>query len=71
MTDDVSISNRIEEKWDEIKQIVRKECCLTNISYGTWIEPLEFLVFHQILQTFHFRNMPSHHSPFKAIHIIP
>ena len=43
MTDDVSISNRIEEKWDEIKQIVRKECCLTNISYGTWIEPLEFL----------------------------
>jgi chromosomal replication initiator protein len=45
MNDDVSISNRIKEKWDEIKQIVRKECCLTNISYGTWIVPLEFLRF--------------------------
>ncbi|ADL36487.1 hypothetical protein bpr_IV122 (plasmid) [Butyrivibrio proteoclasticus B316] len=45
MTDDVSITNRIKEKWDDIKQMVRQECRLTYISYLTWIEPLEFLVF--------------------------
>ncbi len=31
----------IKEKWDEIKNTIRKEYDLSNISYNTWIEPLK------------------------------
>ena len=32
----------IREKWNEIKESVRKEYNLSEISYHTWVEPLEF-----------------------------
>lgn len=32
----------IKKKWDEIKETVRKEYGLTDISYDTWIKPLSF-----------------------------
>lgn len=32
----------IKEKWDEIKETVRKEYELTDVSYDTWIKPLSF-----------------------------
>ena len=32
----------IGENWDMIKQTIHKEYDLTNISYTTWIEPLQF-----------------------------
>ena len=34
--------NQIEEKWEDIKSIIKKEYDLTDISYHTWIEPLKF-----------------------------
>jgi chromosomal replication initiator protein len=34
--------DKIEQKWDEIKQIVRQECNISDISYRTWIEPLKY-----------------------------
>ena len=34
--------DNIKEKWSEIKDIVRREYSLSDISYQTWIEPLEF-----------------------------
>lgn len=34
--------NEIREKWDEIKEIIRHEYDLTDVSYKTWIEPLKF-----------------------------
>ncbi len=32
----------IQEKWEEIKQVLKKEYELTDISYNTWIVPLKF-----------------------------
>lgn len=32
----------IKEKWDEIKEILRNEYELTNISFNTWVAPLQF-----------------------------
>lgn len=32
----------IKEKWDEIKETVRKEYELTDVSYDTWVKPLSF-----------------------------
>ena len=32
----------INENWNEIKETVRREYILSDISYHTWIEPLEF-----------------------------
>ena len=32
----------IAEKWEEIKEIIKKEYDLTDISYNTWIKPLKF-----------------------------
>ncbi len=32
----------IKEKWDEIKETIRKEYELTDVSYDTWIKPLRF-----------------------------
>ena len=43
MSEEISVSERIREKWDEAKEMVRNVCHLTTISYITWIEPLEFL----------------------------
>ena len=34
--------DEIKEKWNEIKEIIRREYELTNISYDTWIAPLKF-----------------------------
>lgn len=31
----------IEARWDEIKETIRKEYDLSDVSYHTWIEPLE------------------------------
>jgi chromosomal replication initiator protein len=35
----------IKERWQEIKEIVRNECMLTQISYNIWIEPLSLIRF--------------------------
>lgn len=32
----------IKKKWDEIKETIRKEYELTDVSYETWIKPLSF-----------------------------
>ena len=32
----------IEARWDEIKETIRKEYDLSDVSYHTWIEPLKF-----------------------------
>ncbi len=34
--------NDIEDRWEEIKEIIKKEYDLTDISYNTWIKPLKF-----------------------------
>ena len=34
--------DKIKEKWDEIKDIIRKEYTLSDISYKTWVQPLEY-----------------------------
>lgn len=34
--------NFIKEKWDEIKETIRKEYELTDVSFDTWIKPLSF-----------------------------
>ena len=34
--------NNIKEKWGNIKETVRREYNLSDISYHTWVEPLEF-----------------------------
>ena len=36
------LSDPIREKWNLIKETIRKEYELSNISYSTWIEPLKF-----------------------------
>jgi chromosomal replication initiator protein len=35
------LMDNIKEHWNEIKNIIRKEYDLSNISYNTWIEPLK------------------------------
>ena len=32
----------IKENWTTIKEAVRREYSLSDISYHTWVEPLEF-----------------------------
>ena len=34
--------NEIKNRWDEIKEIIRHDYELTNISYDTWVKPLKF-----------------------------
>lgn len=34
--------SEISEKWEEIKEIIKKEYELTDVSYNTWIKPLKF-----------------------------
>lgn len=38
----MDIMDSIKEKWDEIKETIRKEYELTDVSYDTWIKPLRF-----------------------------
>ena len=33
--------NELISKWDDIKASIRREYLLTDISYKTWIKPLE------------------------------
>ncbi len=35
-------SETIRKQWDQIKDTIRKEYDLSNISYSTWVEPLKF-----------------------------
>lgn len=37
-----TFSDSIREKWDFIKETIKKEYELSNISFSTWIEPLTF-----------------------------
>lgn len=56
----------IGENWEMIKQTIHTEYDLTNISYNTWIEPLQFYDVRMILSTSRFRPdrlMPSTTSP--------
>lgn len=42
-TDEVTGSmDFMKEKWEEIKETIRKEYELTDVSYDTWIKPLSF-----------------------------
>ncbi len=34
--------DEIKNRWDEIKEIIRRDYDLTNISYDTWVAPLKF-----------------------------
>jgi chromosomal replication initiator protein len=34
--------NEIKDRWNEIKELIRKEYDLTEVSFKTWIAPLEF-----------------------------
>lgn len=38
----MDIMDSIKKKWDEIKETIRKEYELTDVSYETWIKPLSF-----------------------------
>lgn len=38
----MDIMDSIKKKWDEIKETIRKEYELTDVSYDTWIKPLSF-----------------------------
>lgn len=40
------ISNEIKSNWDSIKERIRVEFVITDISYRIWIEPLSFYDFH-------------------------
>jgi chromosomal replication initiator protein len=50
MNKDIDIERAIREKWQEIKETVRTECMLTQISYNTWVEPLSFLELKKALR---------------------
>ena len=32
----------LEEKWNEVKETIRMEYDLSDVSFHTWVEPLEF-----------------------------
>lgn len=40
--------DKILEKWDEILQTVKTEHDVSDISFDTWIKPLEVLVLREI-----------------------
>ncbi|WP_049946178.1 chromosomal replication initiator protein DnaA [Butyrivibrio sp. WCD2001] len=42
MPEDSLLDEKIKSHWDEIKETIRRECGLSQIVYGTWIEPLIF-----------------------------
>ena len=37
--------NQIRENWDLIKETLREEYDLSDISYNTWVKPLNFNTF--------------------------
>ena len=39
------VTKTLTEHWEEVKQHIRNDCGLTDISYTTWIEPLSFLMY--------------------------
>ncbi|MCR5032899.1 MAG: chromosomal replication initiator protein DnaA [Lachnospiraceae bacterium] len=39
------LSNQIKEQWEEIKTTFRKESEISDISYKTWVDPLQFYRF--------------------------
>ena len=40
---DVAIILHLTEEWNSIKNRIREDCGMTDISYNTWIDPLSFL----------------------------
>lgn len=48
--------DEIKEKWVTIKEAVRKECNMSDISYQTWIKPLEF---HTVMEDVVYIIIPS------------
>ncbi|WP_049946272.1 DnaA ATPase domain-containing protein [Butyrivibrio sp. WCD2001] len=42
MPEDSLLDEKIRNQWNSIKETIRKECGLSPIVYGTWIEPLIF-----------------------------
>ena len=49
----------IEENWEKIKQAINTELNLSNISYSTWIEPLQF---YEVKDNMVFILIPSNQS---------
>ncbi len=49
----------IKEKWEEIKEAIRREYSFSNISYDTWISPLKF---HSVKDDVVNILIPSEHS---------
>ena len=45
MTTATEVSQILTDHFEDIKQHIREDCGLTDISYHTWIEPLTFLTF--------------------------
>ncbi len=39
---DIDFMEEIKQNWDMIKETVRREYSLTDVSYNTWVKPLEF-----------------------------
>ncbi|MBQ7942621.1 MAG: chromosomal replication initiator protein DnaA [Lachnospiraceae bacterium] len=52
--------NEIRENWDEIKEIVRREYDLTDVSYNTWIKPLKFFTVENDIVTILIPSEQSH-----------
>ena len=57
----------IKENWTTVKEAVRREYSLSDISYHTWVEPLEFhnvvndvvsIIIHYIMKFPRTRPMP-------------
>ena len=48
--------DEIKEKWVTIKEAVRRECNMSDISYQTWIKPLEF---HTVMEDVVYIIIPS------------
>ena len=34
--------NEIKDRWNEIKELIKNEYDLTDISFNNWVEPLQF-----------------------------
>ena len=43
--------NEIKDRWEEIKELVRQEYDLNNISFQTWIKPLQFCKYENDIVT--------------------
>lgn len=45
MSSSDSVTQRLTQGWEEVKQHIREDCGLTDISFDTWIAPLTFLAY--------------------------